>query len=441
MTKKRVARYLLPVLAATTLLMQAAGVFAAREDAACITTGRHQIGDQNIADAKNAAVKDALEQAVQSAFTTLVSQQELADNLDYLYDQVLANAMDYVATYRVINGIEHNGEYLVGVESKISLALMEKRLQDSGVLNQAKNNPVVLLFIAEQGREDMDARCWWLPSEDGDYVSIADSELKQVFAQAHIPLAVDGDVYPDPAQYNVTFASLDDPAAAMALGQALNADMVIVGRASAQESFNRMGDEKTFEAGVALTALDLATQKEIARTSANATAKSIDEEEGISHALIRATDEAGLALKDKISAFWAQAMKEKRTFDLYVEGERFLTRFIALKRQLKDIRGIEDISPRELGSTHAIMDVSYKGTPKEFADAVMLKTFDAFGIDVSMISENAVKIRFVNSADTPELQSQELEDPARDNGVLQQGNSVGPDLDAPKEIIQEKLGE
>ncbi len=411
------------ILIAVALLMPASGAFAAREDATCITTGQYKVDGQNVAGAKQAAIKEALKHAVQSTFATLVSQQELGDNLDYFYDQVLAHAMDFVATYRVINGIEHNGAYLVGVESKISLNLLEKRLRDSGVFNQAQNNPLVLLLISEQGPEDMEPRCWWQPGEGSEYDSVAVKQIETLFTQAHIPLAVSGPDYPDPSAYNVVFSSLDDPTAAIALGQALKADMVILGKASAQESFNRMGDEKTFEAGIELMALDPVTQKKIAQTAANATAKSIDEAEGVAQALTQAADAAGLTMKAKIASFWTQAMKEKKTFDLYVEGERFLTRFIALKRQLKEIRGIEDISPRELGSTHAIMEVIYKGTPAEFADAVMLKTFDEFGIDVSIASDNAVKIRFVTSGGTSE--SQILE-----QGLEQGSPSVNPDTSA-----------
>jgi hypothetical protein len=157
-----------------------------------------------------------------------------------------------------------------------------------------------------------------------------------------------------------------------------------------------MGNEKTFEAGVSFTVLDTDSQKEVIHTTATATAKSINSQ-GAGQALAQAADTAGQTLKEKIQRFWAQTMKEKRSFDLYVEGDNFLIRFIALKRQLKDIREIEDISPRELGSSHAIMEVAYKGTPAQFANAVMLKTFEDFGIEVSMVSDDAVKIRFVAS--------------------------------------------
>lgn len=421
-----------------------AGAMASPQDSVHITTGRHTIKGQDISGAKEAAVKDALEKAVQSAFAEVVSPQKLGENLDFLYDQLLAHTMDFVTTYRVINGISHNQAYLVGVESKISLEIVEKFLSDSGIFNQTFNNPKVLLLIAEQGIEDTQPRCWWWQSQDQPTApSITEKSLKAVFKTAQIPLIVTGNEYPDPASYHIVFSAMYDQTAAMTLGQALKADMVVFGVASAQESFNRMGDEKTFEANVSFTVLDMASQKEVIQTNATATAKSIDTQ-GAGQALTQAADTAGLALKEKIEEFWTEAEKDQKTFDLYVEGDNFLNRFIALKNQLKEIKDIEDISPKELGSSHAIMEVRYKGTPTQFANAVMLKTFDEFGIDVSMDSDDAVKIKFVaTSNNTPapqEIQNQKSqtqdaqnpethtqESPPKEIQTIPQGqNSVAP---------------
>ncbi len=391
-------RFLLIAFIVTVFCFPLAGVMAAGQDSAYITIGRHQISGQDRSGAQKAAVRDALDKAVQNAFAAVVSQQKLGKHLDFIYDQLLNHTMDVVSTYRVINGMVYNGAYLVGVESKISLALLEKYLRDSGIFNQARNNPKVLLFIGEQGPEDEQPRCWWWRPEGRPYTSIAEKTLSAVFDQARIPLVVTENKYPDPGAYHVIFSSMDDQAAAMALGQALEADMIVFGKASAQKSANRMGNEKTFEADVSFTVLDMASQKEVSYTTATATAKSTDTR-GAGQALAQAAQTAGQTLKEKIQGFWAQIMKEKRTFDLYVEGDNFLTRFIALKRQLKDIREIEDISPRELGSSHAIMEVTYKGSPAQFANAVMLRTFEEFGIEVSMVSDGAVKIKFVVSSD------------------------------------------
>ncbi|MCW8799987.1 MAG: hypothetical protein OQK71_03565, partial [Desulfobacter sp.] len=313
-------RFLLIAFIIAVFCFPLTGVMAAGQDSVYITTGRHKISGQDTVGAKKAAVQDALEKAVQSAFASVVSQENLGKNLDFLYDQLLVHTMDFVSTYRIINGMAHNGAYLVGVESKISLELVEKRLHDSGVFNQAWNNPKVLLLIGEQGPEDTQPRCWWWQPKGQFYTSIAEKNLKALFNKARIPLVVTGNNYPDPAAYHVIFSAMDDQAAAMALGQALGADMVVFGMASAQKSANRMGNEKTFEAGVSFTVLDMASQKEVIHSTATATAKSIDIR-GADRALAQAADTAGQTLKEKIQGFWAQTMKEKRSFDLYVEGD------------------------------------------------------------------------------------------------------------------------
>jgi len=215
-------RFLLIVFIFAVFCFPLTGVMAAGQDSVYITTGQHKINGQDALGAKKAAVGDALEKAVQSAFTSVVSPQKLGENLDFLYDRILAHTMDFVSTYRVINGMAHNGAYLVGVESKIRLDLVKQRLSDSGIFNQARNNPKVLLLIAEQGSEDTQPRCWWWQPGGQSHIattSITEKSLKGIFEQARIPLVVTGNNYPDPAAYHVVFSAMEDQAAAMALGQ------------------------------------------------------------------------------------------------------------------------------------------------------------------------------------------------------------------------------
>lgn len=414
------------VLIIANFCFAAQGAVAAPKESIHITTGWHKIGAQGTTGAKKAAIKNALDKAVQNAFSSVASQQQLGKNLTFLYNQILAQTMDFVSTYRVINGTANKGIYLVGVESKISLELLEKRMRDAGIFNQASDNPKVLLLIAEQGPEDTQPQYWWWQPQDQAQISVTEKSLNALFEQARIPLVVTSGNYPDPGDYNIIFSSPDDQTAAMTLGQALKADLVVLGQASAQMTLNRMGDDKTFEAGVSFKVLDMASQKEVIQTTSTATAKSTEIQAGAEQALGTAAENAGQALRDKIEAFWAQAIKDKRTFDLYVEGDNFLTRFIALKRQLKDIREIEDISPSELGSSHAIMEVTYKGTPEQFANAVMLRTFEQFGIDISMVSDDQVKIRFVATKNTNEASANTATSPDNTETTTnqQQGTSA-----------------
>ena len=57
--------------------------------------------------------------------------------------------------------------------------------------------------------------------------------------------------------------------------------------------------------------------------------------------------------------------------------------------------GIENMQPKEVGSTHAVLEVFYKGKSFQFADAIMLKTFDSFGLEISDVTDRLVVIRFI----------------------------------------------
>jgi hypothetical protein len=391
MTCKRAAGLLLLTLFfALTVLPDA----RAAETLTHVTTGQEKIKGQDLPGAKKKAVKQALEMAVQNAFSSLVSHQVFASNLEFLYSSLLPQASDYVVTYKVLDGIQHKGQYIVGVESKINLGLVEKRLRKARILKNGQGKPVVLLLIAEQTPGDLLPKYWWGKNPE-PYVSLAETTLKAQMAQNRILFANQGKAYPDPSFYAIEFANIYDVKAAMALGVALKADMVVLGKARTSESFNRMGDEKTFEANIDLTVYDLASQQPVLQTRTSATAKSQMESQGSVEALTQASKSAGLDLGQKIDLFWSQSLRKENRFEVAIEGENFLPRFIALKRRLQDIRDIENMQPKEIGSAHAIMEVVYKGSAEQFADTVLLKTFENFGLEIIEVTPEQIKIRFV----------------------------------------------
>ncbi len=395
--KKAAGTLLLSLL----LMLQTFSVFAApsTDVLTCVTTGQMRISGQNIPVAKKRAVSQALESAVQNAFASLVSRQVFASNLEFLYDRLLPRTNDYVTTYRVLDGIQHKGKYLVGVESKIDLVLLEKRLKDARILKAGKDKPVLLLLIAEQTPKDILPRYWW-GNNPQPYSSVAQRIIKTQMAANRVLFANAGADYPDPSFYSVQFESIYDVKAAMDLGRAMKADMVILGKATASESFNRMGDEKPFDAAIELQVYDLASGRAVLQSTSKATAKGLTDEQGAEQALTMAAQNIGQDLGQKIDSFWSQNLRKENSFDVVIEGENFLPRFIALKKRFKEIRDIENMQPKEIGSAHAVMEIVYKGSPEQFANAVLLKTFDGFGLELAEVTPEQVKIRFVENQET-----------------------------------------
>lgn len=370
--------------------------FAARSTdvATYVTTDRQKISGQDISGAKQKAVEGALEMAVQNAFASLVSHQVFAGNLAYLHEQLLPQTATYVVTYQVMEGMEKNGNYLVGVESKINLEKLEKDLTDAGILNVTTDKPLVLLLIAEQTPRDILPRYWWGNNPE-PYSALSETIILERMADNRFKITGMGPDRPLPSSHNIQFSSIYDATAAMDLGRALNADMVILGKANASESVNRMGTDKVYEAVIDLKGYDLKSGKEVVTSVSQAAAKNALDQEVAVEAI---TEAAGLAAQDliqKLDTFWNQSLRQENVFDVFIEGENFLPRFLALKKQIKEIRDIENMQPKEIGSFNAVMEVVFKGGSKQFADALMLKTFDGFGIEIVEITDQTVSIRFI----------------------------------------------
>lgn len=363
-----------------------------------VTTGNRKIVGQNVPKAKQGAVSDALESALTDAFAAMVPQQVFAANLEFLYDRLLPGTRDYVVTYRVLGGMAHKNRYLVGVESKINLELLEKTLTDARILSEVTDKPRILFLIAEQTPDDLLPKYWWGNNPE-PYSSTAEARILDVMAENRFKIAGTGPQRPDPGFYNIRFASIYDTTAAMALAREYKADMVVMGRAGATEAINRMGDEKTYDATIELTAWDLASGQKAVSCNGQAAAKSGLDQEGSILALTKAADLAAQDLAAKLDRFWTQTLRRENRFDVHIRGDGFLPRFIALKKRFKDMSDIENMQPREIGTDMAVMEMVYKGSPLHFADTVMLKTFDNFGIEIVEVTEDRVDIRFIDKQD------------------------------------------
>jgi hypothetical protein len=384
------------ILVLSVSVWQETAVSAARTGTAnFVTTGTRQISGGDISAARQSAVSAALAQAVTQAFARVVSPQVLAANLEFMYTRILPEAQDYVVTFRVLGEIEHKNQYLVGVESRINLDLLEQTLTDARIINIGTDRPMILFLIAEQTQQDLLPRYWWGNNPE-PYVSHAEDRITQVMTQHRFKVAGMGADRPEPGFYGIRFQTIYDKAAAMDLAEWLNADLVVLGRAGATESINRMGEEKIFDGVIRLNVFDVKSRQQVAAVEKQAAAKTGPDQQGDVEAIVRAADLAAAELAETLDRFWTQNLRKETRFDVLIEGNGFLPRFIALKKRFAEIQEIENIQPKEVGSGHAVMELFYKGTPAHFADSIMLKTFDGFGIEIVEVTDTLVKIRFID---------------------------------------------
>jgi hypothetical protein len=62
---------------------------------------------------------------------------------------------------------------------------------------------------------------------------------------------------------------------------------------------------------------------------------------------------------------------------------------------LKEITGVTRHQTLEMAPQQALISVIYAGTPRELADAVLLKPFTGFGIHIEDLSDNHLQIMLI----------------------------------------------
>ncbi len=77
---------------------------------------------------------------------------------------------------------------------------------------------------------------------------------------------------------------------------------------------------------------------------------------------------------------------------LTVEGSSNLGNFVKFRRALGGISGVEGIQVREMKPNETILLVTYRGTAKDLAAALMQQPFDTFALAVSEVGEGALRV-------------------------------------------------
>ncbi len=388
------------------------GVAAADETAALekkkqVTLGKRTIVNGNLPQAKKAAISDALYQSVERVVLDMLSPADITANLDLLYGQVLSDTEHYVETYRVLAEVERDGQYMVAVEAAVNAPDLEAVFTRTGILYTDKTTPSILLLISEQSYNEVLARYWWgknpLP-----YASFAEGALIDALEKKGFNLVGKGPDRPNLESLGIAFDFVHDSMGALKLAGALKADILVMGRARAEEPSNRMGDERSYPATVGLEMFAVETGEPMGSIDQSAVAKSGVEAEGPNQALVQAGNLAAEALTARISDFWSARQPTVHAIETRVEGTDYLSSFILLRKVLNDMPGIQDIKTKELGSDRAMVDIMFKGNAATLADRLMLKTFDAFGIEISEVTPSSMTLRFVTQKDVAPVPESEI---------------------------------
>ena len=380
-------------------ILAAAGQVQAQQSAnTFILVGTANIQRGNVNDARQQAISNSLVAAVGLSAAEMLSVEALVVHNDRLNEMLYSSTGKYVQDYKVLAEAAYEDIYRVVVQVTVSGSRIKNQLTTAGVIRAQKTMPRVLFLISEQDLENPMPQYWWgrgmsfiKPTSE---MAIADAMREQGFR-----VIEHGPRVQEMANKGLRDVSELSKEEAVNFGNALNADVVVVGTAAADETSNVMGSGvRSFKGMIDLRAYRTKTGREIAALSKSVVTANVDDIAGSRDALRGVGSATGEQLSQIIADAWQREALEADKIEIQLTGTKNLANFVMFRRMLNTISGVEGVQVKELQTDNAVLNVDFKGKPKELADALMVNAFETFGINIYEISQAGLKIQLISNS-------------------------------------------
>ncbi len=392
-SQNRTIKFIYILLYISMGLVVAVSSASAREEAAfkvveVTTTGT--ITGGNIASAREQAISGGLVSAVALASLDLLPTEAQVENFKAL-NRILYDQVDtFVRDYKVLTEFVADSQYRVVVQATVMMDRVREQLSISGVILTEKAMPGILIFMAEQKLDDTEPTYWWganlvfaVPSSE---VAMADALREKGFT-----IVTHGNL-DEPLDYDLSLSIGD----AVTIGRHLTADIVVVGVSNVQKASNVMGGTiRSYKGYVAVKAYDTETGKEIALVKRAAVAAGEDAGRTGREALANAGVLTGEELSKQILTARQKAASIVPNVEIVVIGTGDLKNFVKFRKMLGTIPGVSGINIKEIKPNESTITVDYGDSGDVLAEALMLKTYASFGIDIYEVTAERLGIELI----------------------------------------------
>ena len=354
--------------------------------------GTAVIHRKNLADARQNAVNDALVAAVGQVVMEMLTGETVVSRFKVINDNIFTQRDNYVQNYRVLTESVAGTTVRTLVQVDVAVDRVSRDLSRLGLARAGTVYPKILFMVAERNVTDTEFTYWW-----GDsrllHRTICEGAMAATLKTVGFKIIDPPDSSAPPG------LPVNAPEADMvALAGRLGADVLIAGHGTATAASNTMGEAITsFEAVVEAQAFNVQTGQSIASTRQKAVVSGQDEAMGGREALSGAGALAGDELARQVMIAWQQVQDRSAVIEVVVEGTGGqIASFVRLRTAISSLSGVRELKMKEMSADRAAMAVNYQGSTRSLADALLLKTFSGFSIDIFDVTPEAIRIRLVH---------------------------------------------
>ncbi|MFC1825903.1 hypothetical protein ACFLYZ_00740 [Thermodesulfobacteriota bacterium] len=360
-----------------------------------VVIGTGTIYSQNSASAREGAISNSLASAVDMVAAELLPLESFIRNFKIINEIIGDQTSEFIQGYKVLAEFPADKKYKVMVEATVSTRLLEARLEEAGLTLGAKPLPKILFLISEQNLADSKPDYWW-KKDRSFFQAISERTMADAFRADGFTIIEHADITLNNEIDKVYDKPELNDQEIVDLGTLFQADVVIIGKSFANKSSNVLGTEiRSFKGTVTARAIRTDTGAEMASASQSAVTANSDEITGSRDAFADAGLLAAKELSSQIAAAWQETDKPLSMVSIMLEGTGHLANFVKFRNMLQDMPRVKDVQIMEMKSDQATIMVSFQGTAKELADALILKTFESIGINIYEVSENHLRVELI----------------------------------------------
>ena len=360
-----------------------------------IVIGTGTIYKGNSAAARQAAIKDGLNAALDAAVVELVPPESLVGHFQIINQVTQGQTSDFVQGYKVLGEYQAGKTYRAVVEATISIEAIIGKLASVNIAVGKGQLPRVLFFIAEQNPAGALEYYWW--GEGAQFrMSSAERTMANVLTGKGFRVADPARRLPGSENSKADLPAAIDGASAILLAADYGAKVVVIGTAVSKPAPNTMGaSRRSYTATVKARALRVVDGGELAAVENEALAGGSDDVAGGRKAINEASELAAEALAERIASLWSKEGKDLATIKVAVEGTRDLANFVMFRRVIKKMPDVETIKTLEMKPDQVVLEVDYQGTAEAFANGLMLNPFENFRLDIYEVSGELLRVALI----------------------------------------------
>lgn len=328
------------------------------------------------------ALRDAMRKAVEQGAGTLISSQSETKDFALVRDTVLARAAGFIQSKTIISkNTLPDGTWEVKITATVSIQGIEDTWGAVTTLLGQMGRPKIMVFIREKIAENV--------QDD----STVQTRIENILLKSGFLLVDKNQLKEIDLKDLAAAAAEDSPAKIQAIAKRFGAQIFITGTANCTPGprsevggvllfpYQAEANIRTFRSDTAqmLSSIPGSPVRGVDRVWRSAAQKALDAQAQVT---------APRVLTD-ILTFWQEALAGRGEVQLHVEGVTF-TQYMALKKKLKDVKQIKDLSAKfanQIVECSLQSDVNAETLAEKIAEALT-------ELEITDVSQNVIKAQF-----------------------------------------------